>query len=591
MGMIGSFPKEMSLTTIFKQMDGILGRLQNGVAVVRNIKTLDSLPKPELIAPGSIHIVDFPNKNDQQPGPLGFVWPASLNLENEELLLLELFIENLAGDPTTNLYKKFVDSKTREMDLGARGVFGWVVSEAGHPIYLGLSDVAPSHFNDEKIQQVRQLIIDEIASIANWSADATALQEFNDRLLSRVVESRRDTNKFINSPPGFGFRSTGASWMMYLDRLARTRDFRKSVTNRFAMEFVEQLLASKQNFWSDYITKWHLLDTLPHAGAARPNPELIAQEEQERQQRIDAEISRLKQVYQIDNDQEAIRHYRAEYDKASAELDQLERQSSSRFLAAPPLTLDDQLDYQVSTLPGEIKLVTSTFDNMTSATLGLALKLNGVPEEKLFYLSMLPTLLTRVGVIEQGRPISYEEMSEMMRKEILALNAYFSQNYRSERCELIVRGSGNDTREARRAVEWMKLVLVNPDWRPENLPRIRDLVDQILSGFRNTMQGAEESWVNNPAAAYRKQDNPLLLATDSFLTRTHNVHRLRWLLKDTDNDTTRAAISDYLLRLATAAQPSEQIPIQRGELKQLITEMRVQHCAVKSYQTTNYLID
>ena len=117
---------------------------------------------------------------------------------------------------------------------------------------------------------------------------------------------------------------------------------------------------------------------------------------------------------------------------------------------------------------------------------------------------------------------------------------------------MVVRGAGNDINESQRAVEWMKLVMFNPDWRPENLPRIRDLVDQQLGILRNTMQGAEEGWVQNPARAYWRQENPLLMTTDSFLTRTHNVQRLRWLLKDAGNPQESETVSKYLDRLATA---------------------------------------
>ncbi len=88
------------------------------------------------------------------------------------------------------------------------------------------------------------------------------------------------------------------------------------------------------------------------------------------------------------------------------------------------------------------------------------------------------------------------------------------------------RGSGNDPAESARAVAWMKLILQNPNWRKENLPRIRDVVDQQLSGLRRIMQGSEEAWVNNPADAYRHQNKPLYLATTSFLTQAHNGHAL-----------------------------------------------------------------
>ena len=201
---------------------------------------------------------------------------------------------------------------------------------------------------------------------------------------------------------------------------------------------------------------------------------------------------------------------------------------------------------------------------MTSATTGVALRLDGVPQERLVYLSMLPALLTQVGVIKDGKPISYEEMSEMLRKEILSLNGYFSTNFRTGRAELVVRGAGNDAAESQRALEWMKLVLNSPDWRPENLARIRDVVDQILSGMRNRMQGSEEIWVNDPADAYWRQDNPLLLSISSFLTQAHNVHRLRWMLKDAGAD--RDRIAAFLDSLAAAPKQSAE----REHLKNLL---------------------
>jgi hypothetical protein len=196
------------------------------------------------------------------------------------------------------------------------------------------------------------------------------------------------------------------------------------------------------------------------------------------------------------------------------------------------MTLDDQLDYRATELPGAVRLVTSTFDSMTSATTGIALRLDTVPEDRLLYLSMLPQLLTRVGVIENGTPVPYEVMSERLRQEVLSLTSDFSISTKTGRVELVVRGAGNDSTESLKAIEWMQLVLFNADWRSENLPRIRDLVDQTLSGLRRTMQGAEENWVRGVSNAYWRQDNPLLLTTSSFMTQVHNIHRLRWMLKD-----------------------------------------------------------
>lgn len=569
MGMIGSFPKEMPLSDTLKNLDAILNRLEPKPGETK-FMTEAALPAPQMAAPGKIQIVDYPHKNDQQPGSMIFVWPATLKLDTRESVLLELFLENLAGDATTNLYKRFVDTKTREIETGAKSVFGYMNDDPGQPVYIGLNDVAPVNMTEEKIALIRTKVMEELMRVAAWKDNSPELMEFNARLKNRVIQSRRSLSKFVNSPPGFGFRNTSAAWISHIYRLSKSNDFRKSLTMKPELDFVEKLLAGNQNFWREYLPKWKLTSTTPYAGAARPSPDVVKQEEQDRQARVAAEMARLKTKYKVTDDQEAIRRYKAEYDAETIELEKLAKQSNSaRFVESPPLSLDDQLDYKVQTLTGNVPLVASTFDNMTSATTGLALRLDGVPENEFVYLSILPALLTRVGVIKDGKPISFEEMSEMLRQEILSLGAYFSTNFATDRAEFVVRGAGNDAAESQKSIEWMKLVLLSPDWRPENLARIRDVVDQTLSNLRNRMQGSEESWVNNPADAYWRQDNPLLLTTASFLTQTHNAHRLRWMLKDAGTTETREAISAFLGKLADAGAKGN-----RTELKALLAAMQ-----------------
>ncbi|HKS29965.1 MAG TPA: hypothetical protein VJS44_19240 [Pyrinomonadaceae bacterium] len=569
MGMVGSFPKEMQLSDILRRTDEILNRLETEEERRgKTVKTERDMPRPQPAAEGLVKVVEYPNKNEQQPGIMLFAWPAQLNLEPREEMLLSLFISNVAGDATTNLYKRFVDTKTREIDTGAKSVFGYVDSEQGHSVIVGLTDVAASNMNEAKIKEIRAKVAEEFARIGSWKDGSPELAEFNARLQNRIIEIRRALSKFVNSPPGFGFRDTGSEWMTHLYQLSETSDFRKSVTMKPELEFIQKLVSGKSNFWKEYITRWRLTESTPYGFGARANPDLIRREEQERQERIRQEIARLKTQYKTADEQEAIRRYRADYDAATAELEKLSKQEAMRFLENPPLTLDDQLDFKTRELAGGVPVVTSTFDNMTSALTGLALRLDSVPEEKLFYLSMLPALLTDVGVIENGKPVSYEEMSERLREEILELNANFSTNYRTGRAELVVRGSGNNQRESERAIAWMKLVLTSPDWRTENLSRMRDLVDQALAEVRNTTQSPEEYWVNDPANAYYRQDSPLLLTTTSFMTRAHNIFRLRWLLKDAGDDESSRAVSGFLESLGKAAAQ-----FNRDNLKAMLAAM------------------
>ena len=561
MGMVASFPKEMPLGDVLRRLDAILDKLEP-VQGSRHYTSESDMPAPRPAPAGQIKLVEYPDKNELQPGWVMFAYPAQLKLDTKEKTLLNLFLSNVASDATTNLYKLFVDSKTRAMETGAKGVFAFLDDEmiAGNPVYVGLTDVVPSNMTDEKIASIRQKIMDEMKRVASMPDGSAELKEFNGRMKSRVIQTRSTLSKFLNSPPGFGFANTDSGWMTHLLDLNRTQGFRKSVTLKPELSAVDELLASDKNAWRELIARWRLADSVPYAVAAKPSPAAIARGEQERGARVSAQLQVVEKKYGVADEQEALKKFKADYDAESAELERLAQASANmKFLERPPLTLDDQLDYKVTQLQGGVPLVASNFENMTSATAGIALRLDGVPQDKLVYLSAMPQLLTQVGVVKDGRAIPFEQMSEMLRKEILSLNSYYSTNFKTGRAELVVRGAGNDSAESQRALEWMKTVLSSPDWRAENLARIRDLVDQVLSGMRNRTQAPEEAWVNDPANAYWRQDSPLLLSTSSFMTQAHNVHRLRWMLKDAGDAAQSKAISDFLTRLATARGSREDL--------------------------------
>jgi len=566
MGAIVSVPKEVSIGTLLANLDARLNRVQPQRGN-QPVVTEKNLPAPKPAKAGEIEYVTYPNRNLQQPGQVRITWPADRNFDVRERSLFELFLENFAGDPTTNLYKRLIDSKTRETDFGAQSVAAGFQEEEGHATTVYFGDVPVSKMNDGDLSDIRRRVIDELRRVASWKDGSPELIDFNNRLRSRVIESRRAFSKFVNSPPGFGFRGGGDEWEFQLGLLEKLGGFRRSVTMKPALDFVEKTLAGDRNIWTQYIGKWRLTSDLPWVLAARPDADLQGLEQEQRNSRAAAEVARLKERYGLSGDQEALRRYGADYDAETAKIDEAaSRVKPTRFIDNPPMTLDDQLDYTVKPLGDGISLVASTFDSMTSATTGLALRLDGVPQDQLMFISLLPAMLTRVGVIENGRPVSYEEMSERVKKEILSLNADFGANPKTGRVELVIRGAGNNASEAQRALDWMRLVLFSPDWRPANLARIRDVVDQNLSGLRRTMQGAEENWVNPVATAYWQQDRPLYLATTSFLTQIHNVHRVRWMLKDATPEQ-RAETVKTLNGLAD-------LKGSRAELKARLTELQ-----------------
>lgn len=553
MGSIVALPPDMPIGETLQRAGAILTRLQE-TSAARTPKRMEDQPKPEMASSGTIAFGEYPNRNAQQPSPVAVIWPPTRTLSAEEEVLLGLFMDNVASDATSNLYKIFVDSKTRTLDVGAKSVGNNVSSDLGHPVYVFLTDVTASNLTKERLAGIRKAMMDEIARIASFQDGSPELAEFNRRIEGRVTEFQRDLSKFVNSPPGFGYRNTGSAWMDQLLALEKVPGFRKSVTMKPQLVQVREMLASGKNFWRGDLAKWQITGAEPYVVAAKPSPELIAQTDAERIARSKAEAERLAAKYGLADQQQAIQRYRAGYDAETATIDAAAKAvKPASFVEHPPMTIDEQLQYKTIALAQDVPMVASTFENMTSATTGLALNLGLLPPEDLRYLALLPVLLTRVGVIENGKAVSFDEMTERQRNEILSLNATFSTNPRTSRAELVVRGSGNNLAESKRAIEWMRLVLGHPDWRVENLARIRDVVDQSLTQLRNTPQGAEEGWVQNPAEAYRRQDSAVLLAAGSFVTRTHNALRLRWMLKEAPPGD-RSALTAYLTSLSGAGK-------------------------------------
>lgn len=530
MGAIASMPKDMPPGDALARFDAVLNRMEKTPPSLP-VMSADKLPAPRPAPAGRIETVEYPFRNEQQPGYVVMAWPPDRRLNFRDDIMLSLFAQTLASGAGSNLYRRLVNSSTREADYGASDVGAFVDDDQGNAMYVYLADVAVSHLNDTGLASIRAKVMDEIARVAAYGDGSEELRAFTERYRGRIVEQRRALAKLVNSPPGFGSRGGNGFWLSQLYQLNREPGFRKSLTVKDDLDAIEKLVSGDKNIWREYLAQWKILGVTPYALAAKPSAALLAQEEKERTARGLAEAARLQRIYQTPDLQSTIRRYQQEYDANSAALDKAGHDTQPpKFIDTPPMTLDDQLDFQTGKLGG-VPLVSSRFDSMTSATIGLALRVDGVPQDRLVFLAALPALLTRSGVIEDGKPVSYEQMTERLRKEILSLSAGFGVNSTTDRYELVIRGSGNDLAETRRALHWMNLALYHPDWRIDNLPRLRDLVDQSLANLRTTMQGPEENWVSGVSQAYYKQGNPLYLTTSSFLTRAHYLDRLRWMLK------------------------------------------------------------
>ena len=203
------------------------------------------------------------------------MWPAVRKLSLRDKFLLSLFMDNVAGSADTNLYKRLIDSKTREADIGAKSVDGYVDDGQGNPVMVTFGDMPVSKMNDADLTALRAKVLDELAKIAAYPDGSPELAQFQQRLKSRIAETRRSLAKLVNSPPGFGFRGGDSSWLETLYQLNKEPGFRKTVTSKDDLAAIEKLISGSHNIWHDYLTEWKILGTLPNIEAAKPNPALI----------------------------------------------------------------------------------------------------------------------------------------------------------------------------------------------------------------------------------------------------------------------------------------------------------------------------
>ena len=539
MGMVGAFPSGMALGDVLDHTGRILDELAGRKG---KVTTEADLPAPSGAARGTIEILDYPFASTANPGPMLLAWPATRNLGDADRLLLSLFLSSFAGDESTTLYKEFIDSKTRTIETGADAVYAFLSTEEGMPVFLGLQNVKPEHLTRADVEAVRAKVLAKLKRIAELPGDDPELVALDARVSSRIVETRRDLAKRLNSPPRFGYRGTGSEWSDFLHLLSKSPGFEKSLTQKPALAEVEKILAGGGNPWHDRLATWGLLDT-PYGVAARPSPDRLASDAKERKVRMDAELKRLQAHYRTAAQATTLAKYQADYDAESKTIDEAGKSvHMPPFVDSPPETLDDDLQYATDRISG-VPALTARFDGMTSARVGLAFRVDSVQQEDLPYLALLPALMSEAGIYEDGKAIPADQMKEQLRRQILGLDVYYTDDLRTGRVELVIEGAGNDLAETKAALSWMGRVMFEPDWRQDNLARLRDVVDQSLAGYRQVMQGPEEGWVEGPRNAYWRQSWPQFLHTNAAFTQAHDIFRLRWMLMPGTTEEVDAALT------------------------------------------------
>ncbi len=581
MEIIASLPKGLGLEDALARFDRVLTRLQ-GDSPVRKPSRWSDLPQPEPAPEGSVEIVGFPSMNAEQPGPAQIAWPLTERFGLFEEGLADLFAQAFGGDPSTNLYKLFIDSKTRKMDLGARAVALGFDNEAYAHFYVYVPDLAAAKAMPECLAEITKLVKEELARVAAFADGSAELREFHERMQANLLRMKRSADKLTSSPPGFGGRMNQTIWPGLLRDLNFEDGFEKTLVQPDLYAQLEAVLAGDRNIWRDKIADWKLISGTPYAVAAKATPEIIAREQGEYAERIQAEVARLKEQYGVAGEQEAIARYQAEYDAATDELERVKSMDApTRFIDTPPMTLDDQLDWVQGSVCGSVPLITGKFDGMNSATIGLALSVTELRGRELIFAAALPALLSTVGMTKDGDTLSHEDVIQRMRREILGVSAAYASNPATGRAELVVTGAGNTLEEARTAIDWMRAMLEAPRWSVENLSRLRDVIDQSINALRGTMQRSEEHWVQGPAMCWTYQDDPLYVSIASFHAQLLHLQRLKWMLSETSDDNDLDYIASDLPEASRAADLAYLTGVKRKDLAMPVAEALAELDAVR----------
>nr|MBN2278683.1 hypothetical protein [candidate division Zixibacteria bacterium] len=554
MGVIVSIPEEISVDSFLGRMDEILNRCQDypDSSTHQGIGGID-FPAKKPAPIGTLKIVNYPSGNPEDPGFMQYEWPADLELDFRERAALELFVTTFANSQTSNLYDLFINSETRKIDIGATSLYAGLDSDQGISVYLGMNGITNRMINQPMIDSVRNMVVAAIREIAEYPAGSAELNKFNDRARSHLLQARKQIENALNSPPMFGYRGISGQWLDMLKNLEDESGFHKSLMLSERFDYIDSLLNLDGNIWNEKIKDWHLIETKPYALGAIPNPGMLKEKNEAKQHRLAGYVEDFKKKYGVDDTQLAIREYKKEFDAKTTELEALAASDElPGFIDNPPLTLDDQLIYETMILSGGVPLVASTFENMTSSEVNLAMRLDVIPESKMVYVPLLPDLLTEIGVYENGRKVTYDEMQERLRREVLNLSAGFERNNQTGRVELLLTGAGSNPAELDNALDWMRFSLYSPYLAVENIPRIIDLIDQSIQSSRNRTKGSEEYWLSIPAAGYKYQENPLIMTTACFLTQTHHFQRLKWMFTDPGAEKERAGLSEILEILAAS---------------------------------------
>lgn len=234
--------------------------------------------------------------------------------------------------------------------------------------------------------------------------------------------------------------------------------------------------------------------------------------------------------YHTADEQDALSKFQQDELAKTKEMDRIEATvPRPAFTNHPPMTPDDAIRYKELRISG-VPTTASIFDRPPTVDIGLSLDLSKIPQSYYKYLPILPRCLDSIGLKQGDHVTSYSELSTRIQKEVYAFSVGYDSNPTSKRMELTINASGANYQELRNVLSLIQDIMQFNYLDPANVDRLRDILARRLSADESYTRG--DTWTENPAYAFRYQDDALFLALYSHLTRSHWDARLRWLLHE-----------------------------------------------------------
>lgn len=569
MGLILALPPALPEADTLRRLDELLGALAARPAHQERPRERRALPPLAPEPPGTWR-VPYPNQNERDTGTLVMAWAARLPGDLREHLRRRLLLEPFADGETSWLHRAWLDRKSRKREVPASRVYGGLdLTPLSEGAQVGLIGLGPEGAAEGALAGLRAAVREELEELLGLPAADPRRATFQGRAEARLLDLERSLLRRLSAPPLFGRRGAGGFWREHLRLVDRAGGAERSLLLEPALGAVRRELAEERLDLRAVAGGLGLLDEEPHVLASYACPAEIERRATARGERLRAALEGVRQRFGED-EQAALAGLHAEDEAAAAALEARDRAIPPPALVEDvPRTLDDGLDWEQGRLGG-LPLVRGRFATSPTIEVSLAVRVEAVRPEELSLLPLVPSLLTGLGLRSQspggqGEVLPYDALHEALERETAGVWATWDLRPDRDRRELLLGCAGLGPAEARRALGWLGRCALETDLSPENLPRLRELVEQAARDLRGALGRSEEGWVRNPAAALRFQRDPQYLAVSSLFTQLHLLARLRWRLAEPPAAGARAALDAALEALREGLRRGEAPdPLLRG---------------------------